>query len=138
MSARDQGVAVWLQKAENDWLNVQNNLASARIPWDTVCFHAQQAVEKILKAILVRRALVPPRIHDVSVLMRQAFPGGASMEKWQDTCRELTQCAVLIRYTGEDLPPGRARQLVNEAGQLRQVLLERLKAVGSEPEGGET
>ena len=40
----------WLAKASNDLLNIDNNLRSQAIPWDTVCFHAQQAAEKLLKA----------------------------------------------------------------------------------------
>lgn len=39
MSAPDPSAA-WIDKADNDILNVENNLASNRIPWDTVCFHA--------------------------------------------------------------------------------------------------
>jgi hypothetical protein len=39
----------WLSKAENDLLNIENNLSAARVPWDTICFHAQQAAEKLLK-----------------------------------------------------------------------------------------
>jgi hypothetical protein len=41
---------VWIQKAANDLLNVDNNLVSESVPWDTVCFHAQQAAEKHLQA----------------------------------------------------------------------------------------
>ena len=43
----------WLAKAKNDLLNADNNLRSEIIPYDTVCFHCQQAAEKILKAYLV-------------------------------------------------------------------------------------
>ena len=35
---------LWLNKAENDLLNVDNNLAAQEVPCDTVCFHCQQAV----------------------------------------------------------------------------------------------
>jgi hypothetical protein len=31
----------WIAKADSDLLDIHNNLASARVPWDTVCFHAQ-------------------------------------------------------------------------------------------------
>ncbi len=31
----------WLAKAENDILNVDNNLTATRIPWETVCFHCR-------------------------------------------------------------------------------------------------
>lgn len=36
----------WFQKAENDLLNVQNNLQAEQYASDTVCFHCQQAAEK--------------------------------------------------------------------------------------------
>lgn len=42
----------WFQKAENDLLNVQNNLQAERYASDTVCFHCQQTVEKYLKGFL--------------------------------------------------------------------------------------
>ena len=38
-------VTVWIRKAENDLLAVDNNLASAKIPFDVVCYHCQQAAE---------------------------------------------------------------------------------------------
>ena len=45
----------WIAKAENDLLNVRNNLDAPEVPWDTICFHAQQAAEKMLKAFVVSR-----------------------------------------------------------------------------------
>lgn len=38
----------WLAKARNDLLNADNNLQSEDIPYDTVCFHCQQAAGKVL------------------------------------------------------------------------------------------
>ena len=35
----------WLRKAENDWLNVTNNVEARQVPWDTVGFHVHQAIE---------------------------------------------------------------------------------------------
>ncbi len=46
-------VRAWVLKAEHDLLNIKNNLAAPEVPWDTVCFHAQQCSEKYLKALLV-------------------------------------------------------------------------------------
>jgi HEPN domain-containing protein len=40
----------WMTKAANDLLNADNNLNAETIPLDTVCFHCQQAAEKLLKA----------------------------------------------------------------------------------------
>jgi hypothetical protein len=55
MSSPESNFSAWLRKADHDLLNIQNNLAAKDIPWDTVCFHAQQAAEKVLKAFLVAR-----------------------------------------------------------------------------------
>ena len=33
----------WLAKAKNDLLNADNNLKADNVPFDTVCFHCQQA-----------------------------------------------------------------------------------------------
>ena len=53
MSRPESNVRAWPRKAEHDVLNIENNLAATEIPWDTVCFHAQQAAEKLLKGFLV-------------------------------------------------------------------------------------
>ena len=34
-------VRAWVLKAEHDLLNIENNLAARKIPWDTVGFHVQ-------------------------------------------------------------------------------------------------
>ncbi len=41
----------WMKKADSDRLNV-NRTAQTTGPYDTACFHAQQAAEKYLKAVL--------------------------------------------------------------------------------------
>lgn len=42
--------ASWVAKADSDLLCIANNLNHPQVPWDAVCFHAQQAAEKMLKA----------------------------------------------------------------------------------------
>lgn len=53
MNVASSNYKTWLAKAEHDLLNIENNLKAQQIPWDTICFHAQQAAEKYLKALLV-------------------------------------------------------------------------------------
>src|SRR6266478_6775118 len=72
MPAPDPVIAVvreWLVKAENDLLNATHTLTlGANCPTDTVCFHAQQCVEKYIKALLVFRAISFPKTHDIDKL----------------------------------------------------------------------
>lgn len=50
-------VQAWLKKAANDLEAARRFLAvREECPFDTVCFHCQQAVEKALKAWMTRRA----------------------------------------------------------------------------------
>ena len=132
MRADKKGIAVWLRKADNDWLNVENNLASSRIPWDTVCFHAQQTIEKMLKALLLRRGIVPPRIHDLSRLVEASPADAEELKPWRTVCRELNDFAVLSRYEGAEPQPAKARDIVERAGQMRAMLTTLLATTSAE------
>ena len=60
----------WVQKAENDLKNAAHTLKLGKAcPTDTVCFHAQQCVEKYVKALLVLHGIEFSRIHHISALL---------------------------------------------------------------------
>lgn len=58
----------WTAKARNDLLNASNNMTASEIPYDTVCFHCQQAVEKLMKVVLASHGVAPGRTHDLMSL----------------------------------------------------------------------
>lgn len=74
----------WLAKARNDLLNADNNLNSEEIPFDTVCFHCQQAAEKFLKAYLVGNGQVYPTTHDLFLVLEKILPLNSEAEKLRD------------------------------------------------------
>lgn len=74
----------WVAKARNDLLNADNNLNAADIPSDTVCFHCQQAAEKLLKAFLAARGTPPPHTHDLLLLLEEILPRASSAEILRD------------------------------------------------------
>jgi HEPN domain-containing protein len=88
----------WLAKADSDLLNIENNLRARRIPWDTVCFHAQQAAEKALKAVLVAHGRPVARTHDVVVLLAECGDIDKSLAILEPDCRVLNAFAVMVRY----------------------------------------
>ncbi len=61
--------AAWVTKADSEIRGALNNVIAADPAWDVVCFHAQQAAEKYLKAFLVARSESPPRTHDLGALL---------------------------------------------------------------------
>ena len=94
-----QDVQAWVQRAEHDLLNIENNLTAARVPWDTVCFHAQQCAEKYLKALLISNGVAAPKSHDLRLLI-QRIPRNVPVNL------NLTQVLLLNRYTMEGRYPG--------------------------------
>ena len=84
MSKIPPSVEAWIHKAEND------SKTSAHPAWDTVCFHAQQAAEKYLKAYLVFRGDIPPRTHDLGLRLRLARDFDATLEPLKADCDFLT------------------------------------------------
>ena len=88
----------WVAKADNDLLNADNNLVSEKIPFDTVCFHCQQAAEKILKAYLVANQHTFPISHDLLLILEQILQLDPEAEQLRNNLALLTPYAVEIRY----------------------------------------
>lgn len=69
----------WIAKAQADFAVAGRELAVTVDPsFDAVCFHAQQCIEKLMKALLIRIGVTPPRVHDLNELSRlltTAYPG---------------------------------------------------------------
>ncbi len=86
MSSSEENVLPWLGKAEHDLLNIENNLAAKEIPWDTVCFHAQQAAEKLLKAFLISRGRDLMRTHDLVALLTECVEMAPSLANLEEDC----------------------------------------------------
>lgn len=93
----------WLVKARSD-LAAGHLVVDGDGPYDTACFHAQQAIEKALKALLALYDQPIPRTHDLDELQRLCLttaplPGLADLD-----LTEVTDYAVLVRYDLEFWP----------------------------------
>ena len=95
----------WLAKANNDLLNAENNLTAKNVPCDTVCFHCQQAAEKILKAFLVAHSKVYPITHDLLLILEHIIPIEPQAEKLRPALALLNSYSVAIRYPDSDFTP---------------------------------
>jgi len=98
MSEETEIARQWLAKAASDLLNADNNLKAEKIPYDTVCFHCQQAAEKMLKAYLVARGKDYPISHDLLLILEQVLSLDPKAEKLRDTLIILMSYAVEVRY----------------------------------------
>lgn len=90
----------WVEKAENDLRNAAHTLKLGEdCPTDTVCFHAQQCVEKYVKALLVLRGVDFPKTHDLDKLQR-LLPGETRLSLSEEERGRLTDYATVGRYPG--------------------------------------
>jgi HEPN domain-containing protein len=67
---------------------------------EQVCFHAQQAVEKAVKSVLLYHHVRFPLIHDLETLIDIAGHERIALPAWADDVAMLTPYAVETRYPG--------------------------------------
>jgi HEPN domain-containing protein/predicted nucleotidyltransferase len=88
----------WLEVAMQD-LRLCRDLAARNDGyWAQMCFLAQQASEKHMKAALVAHRVRPPRTHDLIELVEQLQAIGCDLRQLDGECRLLRQHAVATRY----------------------------------------
>jgi HEPN domain-containing protein len=128
--AKRELVARWLTKAEDDW-RLCHRLATDSEPYaEATAFHAQQAVEKYLKAFLTWLQLEFPKTHDIKRLLKLAQARDPSLAEELSNAADLTAYAVEYRYPGE-YPPvtaDEAADAVAMADRVRDQIRRRLPA----------
>ena len=113
----------WTDKAEADFSTAARELKALESPnFDAVCFHAQQGVEKLMKALLIHLGAVPPRTHDLTELDRLLAPVCPQWSWPVQELRFLTRAAVDFRYPGESADKAEAAESLEIATQLRAKL----------------
>lgn len=82
----------------------------------SAAFHAQQAVEKALKEILLAMGAETTRTHDLMTLGKAVARTGLSVPVGESDLLRLTPYAVALRYDEAELPlltPVQARRIVD-------------------------
>jgi HEPN domain-containing protein len=90
-----------LAKAGEDEYVLDRLQGDAAAPEAVVGFHAQQAAEKLLKAVLFLAGVAPPRTHNLAQLADLAASSGLNLPMECEALRWLTPYAVLYRYEGD-------------------------------------
>lgn len=117
------GLRQWVLKAEDDFR--ATNLLAALVanegddaPLVAVCFHAQQCVEKYIKALLTQSGIAVRKTHNLVALWRALPVAQAAAFKDEDLAI-LTRYAVQQRYP-EDYEP----VTVEEAATMVRLMTE--------------
>jgi HEPN domain-containing protein len=95
----------WFLKAEQDLKIIEQGMDRPKEDWvsEVLCFHAQQAAEKALKAFLIAKRVTPPRTHSIEILLEQCHQADPSFPNFD--IRNLSYFSVEIRYPDELYQP---------------------------------
>ena len=108
-------VGEWIKKADLDFKTVVRLSAEGEFR-DVVCFHAQQATEKYLKAHLTRHQIEFPKTHIIRRLLILLESVEPAMVDALDDANWLSPFGAEIRYPGD-----RAEALPGEEMRARQL-----------------
>ncbi|MCL2148214.1 MAG: HEPN domain-containing protein [Methanomassiliicoccaceae archaeon] len=89
----------YVDKAKSDLMTMDILRSYEEYPKDSLCFHAQQYAEKMIKAKLADMGIPPSKTHDL-VLLLEAFPDSPEIQRAIEIASELGAYAVDVRYPG--------------------------------------
>jgi HEPN domain-containing protein len=92
----------WLRFARSD-LALARGERQPEVLLETLCFHAQQAAEKSIKAVLMQAGIPPPRAHSIERLLG-LLPPAFSPPADLLAAAKLTPYATIFRYPTEEEP----------------------------------
>lgn len=104
-------------------------MASGHAPAEAVCFHCQQYVEKLLKAVLTRDGIEAPKTHDLRRLIQLAGTSIPELLLLVDAADALTIYSVQTRYPGDwhHAGPDEMNRAVHLARQFGELMIHRIE-----------
>jgi HEPN domain-containing protein len=88
----------WLNRAKSSLTRAKTRLEGVYL--EDLCFDAQQAAEKAVKALLIARQVEFPYVHDLSRLLTLLEETGEEIPTSVRLAEALTPYAIVARYPG--------------------------------------
>ena len=93
-------ISEWLKRAKSNLERARAENTSDEILYEDLCFDAQQAAEKSLKALLVRLDKPFPKTHSIGMLLKLIEETGVEIPDDINRFKILTNYAVDTHYPG--------------------------------------
>ncbi len=92
----------WMNRARSNLALAKNRIPEAYL--EDLCFEAQQAAEKAIKAVLIRRGIEFPYVHDLNRLLALLEEAGEKIPETIRKAESLTTYAITTRYPSASNP----------------------------------
>ena len=112
----------WLEQAERDLKAAKDSLKAGNYEW--ACFQAQQASEKALKALYIKRHEKLLKVHDLVLLARKLD----APEEIVIICSKINPSYVDTRYPDllKDYSEKESEDIINSAGKVLEWIKKNL------------
>lgn len=94
-------VKEWFDFADKDIRSAKHLLNMQPVPLEIICYHCEQAAEKVLKGYLIHQDIEPPRTHDLRLLCKMCLNIDVAFDEISQACINLTPFGVHPRYPFE-------------------------------------
>ena len=88
----------WMNRARSNLIRAKGRMPGVYL--EDLCFDAQQAAEKAIKAVMMARNIAFPYVHDLDHLLSLLEEGGEAIPAAIRQAHELTKYATIMRYPG--------------------------------------
>ena len=134
MKGKLERVQDWWMKAQSDLQIATHEMQFDKPAADAVCFHFQQAVEKMLKAWLVWQEIDFPQTHNIEVLLVACEKIDPSFAKLR-SAEMLTPYSVDIRYADDFYFPtlNEIRDASDISRMVESFVIEKFSLIGISP-----
>ena len=106
----------WVEKAARDLATARREMrARTERNYDAVCFHAQQGVEKYLKAVLQEQGVNIPKTHQLMDLLAMCVKIDSTYLMLHADLMGLEGYAVMFRYPGQSADRTEAKAALKSA-----------------------
>ena len=109
----------WIRRAKSNL--ALSETIRADVDFADLCFDAQQAAEKAIKAVFIHRSETFPYSHDLDRLLDLLEANGLKVPKYVRAAKELTRFAHVTRYPGLADPV--TKNAYRRAGRIAAAVL---------------
>lgn len=121
---------VWLEYARQDLKAGAAQAGSGEDLWFDVCFHAQQAAEKCLKALIVHKSKMYPKTHKLLDLL--GFVNREELNGLREELAYVDKFYVPSRYPTQAIPTADGIPATKEEGERALEIANRVYKITEE------
>jgi HEPN domain-containing protein len=133
MNADSFDVNKWIHFAQMDFDSAVALSEKFRPPLEIVCYHCQQAAEKILKAYMIAKTNTLTKTHILVDLLNTCVQYSADFDNFRNVCIKLTAFIALTRYPSSiELTEQAMKNALKDAQDVLEFTKSKLAEMGFE------